>query len=354
MSVSGNKMMTKYGQVDGKEQYTEDTIKEGKNIGKANETTPEEQAQAEAKSKWEKQIKKGYVEDISRAEGGENDFEGGYSPMLAHKYNEQGHKIKFAAYAQPKLDGHRCEAVIEDGVCTLWSRTRKPIYSVPHIVEELQKVYPTGKHMIDGELYNHAYKNNFEELASIIRQKEPAANCTEVEYHVYDKNTDAPFWERIQELHSNLHGYEKSKALLKYIRQVPTDIANDEDELMFIFEHYLKLGYEGAMVRNKDGLYVGKRSYDLQKIKEFDDAEWPIIGIKEGRGHLQGHAAKFVCLMNNGETFEAKLRGDTGRLREFFLDHSLWKGKILTVKYQGFTAYGKPRFPVGERFREDV
>ena len=353
ISTSDNKIITKYGQVDGKEQNTEDTIREGKNIGKSNETSPQEQAEAEALSKWERQIKKGYVENLDRAENGENDFKGGYSVMLAHKFSEQGHKITYPAYAQPKLDGHRCGAIIDNGVCTLWSRTRKQIFSAPHIVEELQQLYPTGLHMIDGELYNHAYKANFEELSSIIRQEVPAANCTEIHYYVYDKNVSGPFSQRIAELNGNIHGYEKAKALLKYVVFVNTVRVNSEEELINSFDTYLKLGYEGEMVRNAAGLYLGKRSYDLQKIKEFEDDEFPIIGIEEGNGHLQGHAI-FVCQTHDGKQFKAKMRGDISRLKEFFNDHSLWKDKTLTVKYQGYTVYGIPRFPVGERFRQDV
>jgi DNA ligase-1 len=354
ISVDGNKIITKYGQLDGKQQSTEDVIKEGKNIGKANETTPAEQALSEAESKWEGKIKKGYVEDVDRAEGGEKDIDGGYDCILAHKFKDHSHKIKYPAYVQPKLNGHRCLAIIEDGKCTLWSRTRKPITSMPHIVKELEGVYTRGSYKLDGELYNHSYKDNFEALASLIRQEVPADNCTDVEYHVYDQNVDEGFGERIQQLRDKLHCYEKAKGLLKYIVKVDTVLVNNEDDLLNAFTAYRKLGYEGAMARNEDGLYVGKRSYDLQKIKEFYDAEFKITGIEEGRGKLTGHVGAFICLTEDGKQFKAKMRGDQDRLRDFFECHSLWKGKILTVKYQNMSSDGIPIFPVGERFKEDL
>ena len=354
ISVKDNEIHTVYGQVGGKLQSTVDIIKAGKNVGRSNETTPEEQALSEAQSKWEKQIKKGYVEDPNRASQGDTDHEGGINPMLAHKFSEQGHKIQYPAYVQPKLDGHRCIAVIEDGKCTLWSRTRKPIKSVPHIVKELENVYKEGTHIVDGELYNHSYKANFEAITSLIRQEVPAANCTEVQFHVYDKAMPGGFADRIETLTNELHTYEKAVAPLQYIVPVQTLTADDEDELMTLFEGFLSMGYEGAMVRNVDGEYLNKRSYDLQKIKEFDDAEFEIIGVEEGRGKLMGHAAKFICKMPNGLEFRAKLKGDTTKLKEFFDDSSLWEGRIVTVKYQGITKYGVPRFPVAERLREDV
>jgi DNA ligase-1 len=352
IGVEVNNIITIYGQTDGKLQRTEDLIKSGKNLGKSNETSAAEQALAEATAKWEGKIKKGYVEDSNRAEAGEKDFEGGYDCMLAHKFADHGHKIAYPAYIQPKLNGHRCLAVIENGVATLWSRTRKPITSMPHIIKELQLLYPTGSHKIDGELYNHAYKDKFEELASIIRQVTPLSNCTEVRYHIYDKVVEcAGFNKRTLELYGNFHGYEKAIAQLDYLVRVETILVKDEEEMMETFESFLKRGYEGGMARNVNGQYEGKRSYHLQKIKEFQDDEFPIIGIEEGRGGYAG-CGIFICKAKNGKPFSVKMRGPKERLAAFLEDHSLWKNKSLTVKYQYISVYGIPIFPVGERFKE--
>lgn len=350
IGVDANTIIVNFGQVDGKIQTTEEVIKEGKNVGKANATTPEQQALAEATSKWEGKIKKGYVEDVSRAEAGEKDIEGGYDCMLAHKFADHGHKIKYPAATQPKLNGHRCEAVIKDGVAKLFSRSRKPITSCPHIIEELQLLYPTGYHEVDGELYNHAYKDNFEELASLIRQEVPAENCTEVEYHVYDKPDKVnAFISRIENLKTAI----ESKPL-KYIKITETIIVPDQDAMMAAFESFLKQGYEGSMARNLQSAYKGGRSYDLQKIKEFQDAEYKIVGIEEGRGGYAG-CGIFICQIPTSptaETFSVKMRGPKERLAEFLKDHSLWKGKELVVKYQYISKYGVPIFPVGERFKD--
>ena len=351
--VVGSEIHTSHGQVGGKQQKALDVIRQGKNIGRSNETTPEEQALSEALSKWEKQVKKGYVEDINRAVAGDKDIDGGYDCMLAQKFRDHSHKIKYPAYAQPKLNGHRCLAIVEDGVCTLWSRTRKPIKSMPHIVKELENVYPTGTHRLDGELYNHSYKDRFEAITSLIRQEEPAPGHTDVEYHVYDKAVDGGFGERIEQLYDEIHCYEKVNGILNHIRRVDTVMVHTPDELMDAFNAHRQLGYEGEMVRNASGPYVGKRSYDLQKIKEFIDEEFPIVGIEEGRGKLTGHAI-FICQTNEGKQFRVKMKGDTARLKEFFDDHSTWKGKQLTVRYQNMSADRIPIFPVGERFKEDL
>lgn len=350
---TGYDIWTEYGQVDGKVQETVDSIFEGKNIGKKNETSPKQQAEAEAKAKWEKQKKKGYVESIEAAKNDKLDdlIEGGILPMLAHKFAEQGHKIKYPAFVQPKLDGIRCIAIVKGGKCTLWSRTRKPITSCPHIIEELERIFPMSDVTLDGELYNHDYKSNFEKIVSLVRQEEPDPEHHIIHYHVYDMVNDSVFEVRTESLKDGLMEYTLSPN--SSLRLVPTFLCTVEENVMQFFDEFRKNGYEGAMLRNANSKYVNKRSYDLQKVKEFDDAEFEIIGIDEGRGKLSGHVGAFRCRMENGKEFLAKMSGDTAKLRDYFNDHSKWRGKRLTVQYQGLTsAEGVPRFPVGVTIRD--
>ncbi len=358
IGVDKNDIVVNHGQQGGKIQRKVETIKVGKNIGKSNETTPAEQALAEATSRWEGKIKSGYVEDVNRAEAGEKDIDGGYDCMLAHKYADHGHKIVFPAYEQPKLNGHRCLAIVDNGVATLWSRTRKPITSMPHIVKELQDVYPKGYHEIDGELYNHAYKDGFEHITHLIRQEVPLPDHADVEYHVYDKRMESGFGARIERLGTELHTYEKKHGNLKHLKLVQTILIKDEDEMMEVFDQFLALGYEGGMARNADGLYESKRSYNLQKIKEFQDDNYPIVDCFEGKG-TYAKCGIFRCLIPtaphkdclcNECTFKVKMRGPQERLKEFLKNPKLWKGKELVVKYQYISVYGCPIFPVGERF----
>lgn len=347
---------TEYGQLDTPSpQITSDLISKGKNIGKKNETTAGQQAEAEALAKWEKQKKKGYVDSIEKAQAGKLDalIEGGVVPMLAHKFSEQGHKIKYPAYVQPKLDGIRCIAILDkDGKCTLWSRTRKQITSMPHIIKEIESLSIIGGVTLDGELYNHEYKDNFETIVSLVRQEEPDKNHEIVQYHIYDWVDDYfefdHRWRWIDNAWSHI-----TSGNAKALKLVETKKVSDESEAMEFFQHCKGLGYEGAMIRNAAGQYANKRSYDLQKIKEFEDAEFHIVGIEEGRGKLQGHVGAFVCRTDTEKTFLAKMSGDTSRLKEYFVNHSLWKGKLLTVQYQGLTGAEKvPRFPVGISIRD--
>jgi DNA ligase-1 len=191
-------IVTQWGQMGGKEQETRDEVRAGKNIGQSNETTPYQQACAEALSKWEKQQKnKKYVQSLESAEAGEREAEfvtGGADPMLAFPIEKKPKALKYPCDVQPKLDGHRCIATIKYGKATLWSRTRKPIASVPHIVAALEKAFPTGEVVLDGELYNHDYHEKFEELTSLIRQAVPTQGHEVVQYHIYDVIIEGRSW----------------------------------------------------------------------------------------------------------------------------------------------------------------
>jgi len=354
IGTEGNVIVTKWGQVGGKIQETRDEVKEGKNVGKANETSPKQQAEAEATSQWEKKLKKGYVKSLDAADAGEVDdvIEGGISPMLAKRFDEHGDKIIYPAYVQPKFDGHRCIAIIDrKGQATLWSRTRKPITGLPHIIEALEGLEywdSKGDVVLDGELYNHDYKNKFEELTSFIRNPEPKEGHEVVQYHIYDVADATREYHRRNDL---LNLYVPTKGPLV---RVKTDLASDEDELMLAFESCVAKGYEGAMVRNMDGKYVNKRSVDLQKIKEFQDDEFEIVDVEEGRGKLAGKAI-FVCENKQGTRFNAKMKGNQDNLAKYFKKPALAVGRMLTVQYQGLTGKnGVPRFPVGLRFKEDL
>ena len=350
-------VVTEFGQKDTTNpQFTSDLITQGKNIGKKNETSPKEQAYLEAKYKWEKQKKKGYCEEISAASAGEVDnlIKGGILPMLAHPYSKQGHKIKFPCYSQPKLDGHRCIAIVKSGKCELWSRTRKLITGVPHIAKQLAEIFSTGIFTFDGELYNHKYKDNFEKLTHYITQDNPIDGHEEVEYHIYDIVSSFPYETRFQLL-KGLNKNHSQQYITKSSLLVETQWIEDDESIKHWFDYYIRQGYEGMMLRNKDGLYEYKRSYNLQKVKEFDDAEFKVIGINEGKGKLSGHVGSFICQMDSGETFDVKLKGELDNLKRYFDDENLWKNKYLTVQFQGFTGKNKvPRFPIALRFREDL
>lgn len=349
IDVEDSTIIATYGRHGGKQMQTRDVVTEGKNVGRCNETTPAQQAEAEAASQWERKSKKGYVQTVDEAARGAVDAQfitGGVEPMLAQSYAKHGHKIVWPAFVQPKLDGHRCIAVVQDHEVTLWSRTRKPITGVPHIAAALADLEDC---VLDGELYHHDYRDNFEDLTSFIRSAVPKPGHEVVQYHVYDAVTGEPFSYRTERVaQACVDVNDRAVVFVSTLRVA------DADEAAEAFAQFVDQGYEGAILRNAASHYVGKRSFDLQKVKEFDDAEFEVIGVEAGRGRMADKAI-FVCRTVDGTEFQVKMKGTLDSLRQYLADPSLAIGRQLTIQFQGYTGAAKvPRFPIGLRLREDV
>lgn len=344
-------IITTYGQRGGKMQTASDSVKSGKNLGRKNATDRATQAIAEAQAQWLKKKKAGYVESLKDAESGKVDsiIAGGILPMLAKVYQEHSKKIKGRVAVQPKLDGGRMLCTIgADGAVSLWTRTRKRIYSMQHIEEKMAAIAQKRgwKNMVlDGEAYNHSLKNDFEKLMSAFRKEEPTPEAQQLQYHVYDVVSELPFDKRIGPL-SEIALFGGS-----IVQAVDTHFTNSEEHIMALNSRWVQMGFEGTMVRMLDRGYENKRSDQLLKLKDFLDAEYEIVGIEEGRGKLSGHAGCFTCQTKDGKKFGAKLVGELSFLKTVFENQDEYIGKLLTVKYQGLTSDGIPRFPVGMRLR---
>jgi len=341
-------VQTTFGQLGGAKQIACDEIKKGKNIGKVNETTPLEQAHIKAKQLWDKKIKDNYQEDLEAVKNGHSDLPS-IDPMLAAKYPENKHKVKFPCLTQPKLDGLRMVAILKDGKVKLYSRTRKEFKTLPHIVKELEiKFQGFGDLILDGEAYCDEYKEDFNEIISLIKRDEIHPEHYKIHYHIYDIPSHTGITsERQRYLDFLFEGRE-----FQYLKRVQTEVVNSEEEIEDKLNLFLSQGYEGVMVRT-EGKYENKRSKSLLKYKVFQDDEFEIIGVKEGTGKLMGHAGSFVCKTKDGVVFNAKLKGKLDNLKEYFENIDKYIGKMLTVRYFGYTIDGSLRFPVGERIRID-
>ena len=363
ISVSGATITKVYGQVKGALQTTTDAILKGKNLGRSNATTPVTQARAEAKSQWEKKLKSGYVRVLSDAQSGAVDtqfIEGGVEVMLAQKFSQHGSKIDYPAYVQPKLDGVRCVAILEDGVCTLWTRTRKPITGVPHIAQAIEQQFSgmrwprratrnslvyTSRLVLDGELYQHEYKDKFEQIVSFVRQSVPKIGHEVVEYHVYDV-----IEEGADIFAARTWTVEELNLRTPLVRVVTTQVSS-LDEVLSVDTEHRAAGYEGTIVRQATGTYEAGRSMGLQKIKQFDDAEFGVTGVQPGRGRMS-KCAIFTCSTETGATFACKMEGALDTLKPYLTNPDTVIGKKLTVRYQGLTNGGVPRFPIGVSVRD--
>lgn len=350
------------GKLDGKMTVNAPTLCEPKQ-----KRTQEQQVVAVCESQIEKKRRKKYVEDINDIHSA-NDNLLGFEAMLAHKYEGNNKKkITFPCIAQPKLDGIR-NLSTSDG---FFSRGRKEFTSCTHIKAELEgffKANPQAR--LDGELYTHEFKEDFEKICKAVKKSAEKATATDlvlqekIQYWVYDTPRIASFTEqdkfvdRQAELAKTFKDY-------KYVKVVETVIVQNEEELLALKAKWIQDGWEGIMVRQMDAPYEAKRSYTLQKLKDFIDEEFLIVAINEGQGKLAGHAGSFTFALHDNEAdafiagldtnvqkFDAKMIGSIDRLKDLFENPEKALGKTATVRYQNRSADDIPRFPVCRGIRD--
>ena len=282
---------------EGKKVTSEWKIVEEKNVGRSNSTSKSEQASFEMYADVQKKKNEGYFESLK-----EIDTFDKFQPMLASKHEDAKYDFnKNVYYTQPKLDGIRCIARI-DG---LWTRAGKEIVAVPHIREELSvffQKYPNA--VIDGELYNHDLKDNFNKITSLVRKTKPTdADIKEtaelVEYHVYDigimpDGDKKKFSDRWQFLTAQPKG--------RKVKSVPTQQVNN--------------------------------------LEEIDK----VIRIEEGVGNWAGYIKRFVLELPDGRVFASNVRGTQKILKDLLESNETpdW----ATCRYFTPTPDGIPRFPV--------
>jgi ATP-dependent DNA ligase len=231
-------------------------------------------------------------------------------PMLAHKFNPD--KAVFPALLQPKLDGVRC-VFTKQGA---FSRTGKEFKNVDHIIKTLEplfKQYPYIK--LDGELYNHKLKDDFEKIISLVRKTKPTFEHRQeakklVQYHIYDivpleHVKFATYEERLDRLIDIIaeRTYDGHFIDNDHVRLTKTVYIENMDEAKEWHEKFLNEGYEGSIYRNPDGIYKGTRSWDLMKFKDFHDAEATIVGYELGKGKRTGTIGKFIMQDDEGVEF---------------------------------------------------
>jgi len=337
IEIDGNKYRTVSGQKDGKKTTSEWTTCQGKNIGKANETSPEEQAMSEAVAKRRKKLEQDYVESLDLLGDNETAY---VEPMLAKIHGEHLKKVDYSngVYAQPKLDGIRCIAR-KDG---LWTRKGKPILAVPHIFNALKPLFEKDPSLVfDGELYASQFKSDFDSLTSIVRKLKPTDEDIErgrqMEYWVYDLVSKDKFSERTDKIYRLLSGFNP------FVVIVETHKIENDEYLDDLYERWLEEGFEGQMVR-LDAPYENKRTHNLLKRKEFIDSEYTIVDIGEGLGNWSG-AAGFMTLTDGSVTFNSNIKRSYETCVELLNNKSDYIGSSATCRFQNLTPSGIPRFP---------
>jgi len=342
--TEGADICTEYGQIDGKKQLARKTA-EAKNTGRANATTPEQQAISEAKSMWTHRVERKYRKTLDEAKNDEV-----FLPMLAHEFEKRrGQKKEGHTYpcdVQPKLNGVRCLAYWDGEELKLLSRGGKD-YNIPHVVEALKPILPTNL-VLDGELYVHG--QSLQTITSWVKRLQD--NTKHVTYNVYDcvllDDRDALWPARYNALHQFMTEHNKSDA----VKLVDTYEAKTEDEIRRIYGRAIEEGYEGAIIRMHDGseYRFAYRSNRLLKFKSFKDDEFLVVDFTNGVGRFK-ECVIWICETKDGKKFRVVPKGTTEMRKQWLKDAKERLGQLLTVQYFELTDDGIPQFPVGIAFR---
>jgi len=345
----------------------------GKNIGKSNETTPEEQAKSESESKIKEKLTEGYFKTKEEAEKNLVIL-----PMLAKKYEDESKKIKWdftSVFIQPKLDGMRCLAFIDkkSNTVKLLSRDGKIIENMSHIEKELLEYFPNQDIILDGELYCHGI--GFQGNMRLIK-KYRAGETEKIQYNIYDLVNDEDEY-YLRKYHIDTLCLKFNKTVIsdekiknenitvytetapKYFKFVATYPIKNEEELKKYHKEFIKDSYEGSIIRIGNGKYkCNGRSSELLKYKQFQDIALKIKDIipmevytnqgtcifdwKGAKGHIKGDD-----ILGCGMKFSHEER------EEFLKNKENYIGKIAELRFFEYSDEGVPRFPVMIGFRLD-
>ena len=286
-----------------------------------------------------------------------------YKPMLAYPVSAKPIDYTRKVFIQPKLDGVRCliQANIKRHILSpdlneieieAYSRTGKEWKNIDHILEQLKPFFAKYPDVIlDGELYNHDLRDNFEKIISLVRKTKPTDEdrleaSKKTQFHCYDIiDEKLPFDQRN-------HFINQSLMLLgNSIYIVDTDMVFREDDARVYHARNLDKGYEGSIVRTND-TYQCKRSHNLRKFKDFQDSEAKIVDWVEGKGKRIGTIGKFVAVDVDGNEFGMPVMDKFEYLQNNFKEMQGWVGKIATFTYFERTKAGSYRHPLFKAIRD--
>ena len=273
-------------------------------------------------------------------------------PMLAYPVNSKPIDYTDKVFIQPKLDGVRCVIQCDNSVITAYSRTGKEWKNIQHILDELIPFFKEFPDIIlDGELYNHDLKDNFEKIISLVRKTKPTdahrfISKEMVQFHCYDNiDEEYVFEERMAFIYNNL---KESYCIVN----VPTiRVFKHEEALNVHSDENLKNGYEGSIVRLNTE-YQCKRSHSLRKFKDFHDTEAKLTSWVEGKGKRVGTIGKFMAVDADGNEFGMPVMDNFKYLQDNFEHMKGYVGKTATFTYFERTKKGSYRHPLFKCIRD--
>lgn len=364
-------------------------ISEAVNEGKANERNPFQQALIYARSQWLKRKEKGGTETKSAVPAAKSKKKVPaayinnvmYFPMLAKPFKDGEKYLRYPLYIQPKLDGVRCLVFLQKkngGVKNVvaYTRTKKPFPSVDYLkkilypyLNDLYDEVNDQSIFLDGELYKHGKR--LQDISGDSRNEKTNTsdeNTDRNEYHIYDcfypsemTNTFAQRHEQLVMLYEALSDEDA-----KTIKSVPTYKVKSYEAAETKYDKFVEMGYEGAILRNENGPYLGNslktgaflRSKDLVKMKQRFSDEYECVGYTEGSKGKDKGAVIWICQTADEVQFNVTPKNTTYEERYALFEDcqenfdEKYKGRMLTVEYEDLSSDNVPLRAKALTFRD--
>lgn len=319
-----------FGQLGGAMQ-TQSTQCSGKNIGKANETTPDQQAELEMQALITKKLKSGYSYDQSAPVTVQ-------LPMKVKCYQDQLNNVKFPCISQPKLNGVNGLYRRSGSTLTLYSRGGEVYPAIPHLEPLVHHVMNyLGCNELNGELYIH--RMPLQDIQSAVTKPNDKSHL--LSFCVFDiSDSTATFEQRFTAMQSctlaNFRGHSQ-------VAIIPGIMCHSHTALDIHYEDCMSQYFEGTVIKNLDGLYQHNiRSSDQFKYKKALSKEFLIAGFElDKRGHPVFH---LFINFDSPKVFKAKPKGTHEFLES--INPQSYVGSWATIEYETLSKDNVPLKPI--------
>jgi len=139
----------------------------------------------------------------------------------------------------------------------------------------------------------------------------------------------------------------------KFFKLVPSEEFTKKPtipQMKVLLKKYISMGFEGVMVKSKNGEYQKKRSKDWIKIKPRYSVDVRVTGYEEGKN--KGELGAFVVGFDGSQVTAKVGSGFTKEQKKsFWVNREQMVGKIIEVNYQSIQ--DTLRFPSFVKVRDD-
>ncbi|MBY8081127.1 DNA ligase [Vibrio fluvialis] len=229
-----------------------------------------------------------------------------------------------------------------DGIRAIWNgkqlltRNGNPIYAPRWFTD------PLPDYALEGELW--AGRGHFALVQQTVLDHTPSDEAwRKIDFMLFDMPDAAGDYTK--RYYNLIHVVDSASSKhIKYIEHTPV---LSEQELLRYLDTLVNENGEGIMLRKVTARYQAGRSNDLLKLKKHQDAEARVVGYKISNGKYKGLMGSVLVRTDEGTEFYVGTGfSDEQRLNPPEI------GSLITYRYNGLTAEGKPRFARFVRVRE--